>query len=93
MDGVVGPLTSAALRNQTATTATLQSFHNALPGEAPSTNTPSTAAAELQKLGGARVILATAPNSKAATSPRGGLALPSKPRALGYSAQALLTEP
>ena len=47
VDGVVGPLTSAALRNQTATTATLQSFHNALPGEAPSTNTQSTAAAEL----------------------------------------------
>jgi hypothetical protein len=47
VDGVVGPLTSAALRNQTATTATLQSFHDTLPGEAPSTNTQSTAAAEL----------------------------------------------
>jgi peptidoglycan hydrolase-like protein with peptidoglycan-binding domain len=45
VDGVVGPLTSAALRNQTATTATLQSFHDTLPGEAPSTNTQSTAAA------------------------------------------------
>ncbi len=52
VDGVVGPLTSAALRNQTAASATLASMNDALPGEAPSTGTPSAdtpaaAAAEL----------------------------------------------
>ncbi len=50
VDGVVGPLTSAALRTQTAATATLQSFDDPVPGEASSADnsaTAATAAAEL----------------------------------------------
>ena len=48
VDGVVGPGTSAALRGQTAATATLASFRAPVPGETPSsgtsTDTSSTAA-------------------------------------------------
>ena len=49
-DGVVGPLTSATLRSQTTATATLQSFHAPIPGEAQSTNTSSAAATAATEL-------------------------------------------
>jgi|HubBroStandDraft_4_1064222.scaffolds.fasta_scaffold15133_4 peptidoglycan hydrolase-like protein with peptidoglycan-binding domain len=44
VDGIVGSLTSAALRGQTAATAALASFHDPVPGEAQSAGASSPAA-------------------------------------------------
>jgi peptidoglycan hydrolase-like protein with peptidoglycan-binding domain len=66
VDGVVGPLTSAALRGQTAAAATFASFNQAAPGEAPSAGS-STAAAQA-----ARALATYTPaGSAAATSSEG----------------------
>ncbi len=50
VDGIVGPLTSAALRTQTTATATLASFNDPVPGEAPSEGSTSAAAAAARAL-------------------------------------------
>jgi peptidoglycan hydrolase-like protein with peptidoglycan-binding domain len=50
VDGVVGPLTSAALRTQTTASATLASFNDPVPGEAPAKGSTAAAADAAQAL-------------------------------------------